>query len=216
MELSIIITVYNTDIDVFKRCLESIYNCNNICSNIIVVDDGSLEKNSTEYEKITKSYKNIEYYKKENAGVSAARNYGLAKSKGKYVMFIDSDDVVFLEKMDSNLLNEEYDVIYFNYLMINGEDNIYENKELNINKSCTINNIDIIKKFIEYDKFYSPWNKIFRKHFLEKNEIKFNTKMINGEDAVFNLNVLLSNPKMYYCNESIYGYYNTISNSYIT
>ena len=212
MELSFIIPIYNTPIDVLKRCIDSICELNNVNYEIILVDDGSNEINSKEYKRINKQGIKISYYKRKNSGVSATRNYGLHKSVGEYVMFVDSDDVLYLNNLDYKLLDNNYDAIYFNYKDIYLSGAIIEKKEINSNDSCVITPIDIIREFIEFDKFYAPWNKIFRREFLISNNVEFDTTMINGEDAVFNLNVLLADPKMYYCNQSIYGYYNSISN----
>ncbi len=207
MELSFIIPIYNTPIDALKRCVDSICKLNNVNYEIILVDDGSKEIYSKEYESISKTNKIISYYKKENSGVSATRNYGLHKANGKYVMFIDSDDEFYADNFNSELVKKDYDVIYYNCTFIYSNNITKELKEIASDEDCELNYIDMIKEFIEYDKFYAPWNKIFKREYLNSNKIEFDSSMINGEDAVFNLNVLLAKPSMYYCNKSIYGYY---------
>ncbi len=211
MKLSFVIPIYNTEYSILKRCIESICKYDNSNYEIIMIDDGSTDDLSRQYKELIND--NIKYYKKKNAGVSAARNIGIMKASGEYIMFVDSDDIVFIDELDFNILNKDYDAIYFNYLNISENGNDITNKEINSDNDCELNQVTMLKEFIEFDKYYAPWNKIFKRKFLISNKIEFNTNMINGEDAVFNFNVLLSNPKMYYCNKEIYGYY-TAGNNY--
>lgn len=92
--LSIIIPVYNTE-HYLKKCLDSVLKKFPPKTEIIIVNDGSpdhSEKIILEYEK---QYKGIVFgYKKENGGLSSAKNYGLQKAHGRYVIFLDSDDFV--------------------------------------------------------------------------------------------------------------------------
>jgi len=94
MILSIIIPVYNTE-KYISWCLDSCLNINGQINDdyeIICVNDGSTD-NSIE---ILRQYENkgIRVFSKLNGGVSSARNLGLEKSKGEYVWFIDSDDMI--------------------------------------------------------------------------------------------------------------------------
>ncbi len=90
MFFSIIIPLYNKSALV-KRAIDSVLLQQTSTNfEIIVVDDGSTDDSS----KWVKQYTDIrvQYYYKENGGVSAARNYGIAKSKGEWVLFLDADD----------------------------------------------------------------------------------------------------------------------------
>lgn len=92
MELSVVIPVFNTDIAILKRCIES---CKKIpvSHEIILVDDGSNIFSKKQYQDYLNSETvEIQYIEKENGGVSSARNMGLALAKGDYVTFADSDD----------------------------------------------------------------------------------------------------------------------------
>lgn len=75
---------------------------------LILVNDGSTDNSKSICLKYSKLYKNIEYYEKENGGVSSARNYGLNYIKGEYVNFMDSDDTISelaLEKINEFFVN---------------------------------------------------------------------------------------------------------------
>jgi glycosyltransferase involved in cell wall biosynthesis len=94
--LSIIIPVYNTE-QYLNRCLDSVIKSVDGVSNIeiIVVNDGSPGNVNEIMKYYLKEYDNIiKYYIKENAGLADTKNFGLEKSTGKYVTFVDSDDFV--------------------------------------------------------------------------------------------------------------------------
>lgn len=209
MILSVIIPIYNTPIDILKRCIDTISKIINIKYEIILVNDGSNEKLTRKYNELCNKY--IKVYNKKNGGVSSARNYGIGKAKGKYILFVDSDDVIIPKNIDYQLLKENYDIIFYN-LSMNKNDTIIDIKEITNHKSGEIYYIDVLKDFVSNEKFYSPVAKLINREFLQKNNIKFNTSMINGEDAIFNLDMLLNKPKMYYKNISIYLYYYSLSN----
>lgn len=111
-KLSVIIPVYNTSIYI-EKCLNSILNqtMNNI--EIILVNDGSTDNSEEVIQKwINENQDKIEikYFKKENGGLSSARNFGVNQATGQYITFVDSDDCLDiniyknLEKyMDNNI-----------------------------------------------------------------------------------------------------------------
>lgn len=99
--VSIIIPIYNVE-KYLAECLQSIINQTYSNIEIILVNDGSTDNS----EKICLNYikldKRIKYYYKKNGGLSSSRNYGLTKSHGSYICFIDSDDFIdnnYVEKL---------------------------------------------------------------------------------------------------------------------
>lgn len=99
--ISIIIPTYNRItylLNAVDSCIHQVYN--NI--EIIIVDDGSTDKTEERISElqatIWKTY-NINYYRQTNAGASAARNYGLRLARGEFVQFLDSDDLLFKNKL---------------------------------------------------------------------------------------------------------------------
>lgn len=91
--VSIIIPVYNSE-KYLKRCLDSIFHQNFKDFEVILVDDGSTDHSEEIYRHFEKSDQRLIIIKEENQGAAAARNAGLEKANGKYVMFCDSDDLV--------------------------------------------------------------------------------------------------------------------------
>lgn len=92
--ISVIIPVYNVDIDRFKQCISSVLKQKYYNYEIVVIDDGSMEELSTEYNRVCDKEAKIRYFKTENRGVSAARNYGVKVARGEYITFVDSDDEI--------------------------------------------------------------------------------------------------------------------------
>ena len=113
MKVSVIVPVYN----VYKyldKCLNSLVNQTLKDIEIIIVNDGSKENEEEIINKYLDKYSNIKYYKKENGGLSSARNYGILKSTGKFICFVDSDDYVELntyELLYNKMISGNYDVV---------------------------------------------------------------------------------------------------------
>ena len=94
LKVSIVVPVYNTNIEYFRQCIKSLVLQTYENIEIVIVDDGSKDENVSLYEQYIAHYKNIEFIQQKNCGVSAARNRGIEKSTGEYIAFVDSDDWV--------------------------------------------------------------------------------------------------------------------------
>lgn len=209
MLLSIIVPVYNVDFNVFCRCINSIKNTNRFNYEIIIIDDGSKAEYSKMYDECIKNIKKdyIKIYHKVNGGVSSARNLGLKFSKGTYIMFVDADDEVNLNVIDDKLFNFNVDYIIFDRINVNENGITAIKSELNINEG-KIEYIDLLRQFLIYNRCHTPWGKIIRKEILTKKNLKFDESMIQGEDAIFNLNIILEKPQIMYVKRNLYKYYN--------
>ena len=117
-DISIIIPAYNAE-KYIDKCLDSLINQTKKEIEIIIVNDGSKDKT----EEIIKSYTDsrIKYYKNTNKGIGYTRNYGIEKSTGKYLMFLDSDD--YYEKNACELFfkeaeKEKLDIVVCDYYKV--------------------------------------------------------------------------------------------------
>ena len=122
-KVSIIIPVYNVE-KYLKKCLDSVVNQTLKDIEIIVVNDGSPDNSQKIIDEYAKKYSQIASYTKENGGLSDARNYGIKKSKGKYLAFIDSDDFIdhdMIKKMYNKAVKENLDIVVCNSV------EVYEN-----------------------------------------------------------------------------------------
>lgn len=118
VDISILIPVYNVE-DYLPRCLESVFKQEfNGSFEVICVNDGSTDGSGKILEDYAKQYKNIKIINQENQGLSVARNSAIKQAQGKYTLFIDSDDYI-LENTLQSLFDfaQEHDseVVIFDY-----------------------------------------------------------------------------------------------------
>ncbi len=93
VEVSIIVPCYNSE-KTIERCINSIKNQSFKDFEALIIDDGSTDNTSMIINRLIKDDERFQYYYKENRGLSDARNYALDRFKGQYVSFIDSDDYI--------------------------------------------------------------------------------------------------------------------------
>ena len=93
MRLSVIIPCYNVA-DTLQRCVQSVLSQLPQDAEVILVDDGSTDATGLIVERIGVENVAVRVFHKPNGGLSVARNYGIAKACGEYLMFVDSDDEV--------------------------------------------------------------------------------------------------------------------------
>ena len=201
-EISIIIPVYNAEL-FLKESLESVINQNFKNMEIICVDDGSTDKSLSILKKYSNKYDFIKVFSKQNEGSGKARNFAMDKASGKYIAFLDSDDI-FLCK---NALCDMYEVAFKNNadmvsanlkgITLNGE--IVENNILNTYDK---------KEVITANDYGIPWEfykNIYKKSFLDENNIIF-PDLLRGQDPVFLSKVLSNIDKIYTVAVDLYGY----------
>ena len=95
--LTIIIPVFNTEIKLLKKCLQSVSRLNPKDVQIIIIDDFSNTKINLFLKKIKR--KNLKVYRNsKNKGISFSRNFGIKLSNSKYITFVDADDYIFMDE----------------------------------------------------------------------------------------------------------------------
>ena len=184
---SIIVPFYNVR-DYIIECAESIYNQKYEDFEVIFVDDGSPDDSKKILKKYIKKIndKRFKIITKENGGQGSARNLGLKKCKGKYVLFLDSDDFLELnacEKMFEKAEKDKLDIVICDYYRYFDNGNKEEVKLPNFKNSSLKDNTDIICEHL------SPWAKIYRTDLIKNNNIKF-VENLKYEDAPFVIEAL--------------------------
>lgn len=112
-KISVIVPVYNVE-KFLAQCLESLVQQTYKNLEIIIVDDGTSDGSDKIYKTYAEKDNRIKIIKQKNAGVSVARNTGLAAATGQYVHFIDSDDYIdidYYEKMINSATDIFPDII---------------------------------------------------------------------------------------------------------
>lgn len=166
MRYSIIVPVYNTE-KYIDKCLKSIFSNTYKNFEVIIVNDGSTDKTENIINKYIKKYDNIIYIKQKNMGLSLARNNGVKKATGDYLLFIDSDDYVeknLLENINKNI--DDLDVLRYQLNIVFNDKIIpYEEKEFNATDGIDAFEKIVKYKFIEMASLYV----INRKYYLDNN-----------------------------------------------
>ena len=112
--VSIIIPVYNVE-DFVEQCIDSILNQTYSNLEIIAVNDGSTDSSLKILENIKKKDSRVMIINQKNSGVSSARNAGIAKANGKYLVFVDADDFLARNFVDYMLELIKYNDSDFAY-----------------------------------------------------------------------------------------------------
>ena len=175
--LSIIIPCYNVQ-DYILKTLSSILSQTYSCYELIIVDDGSNDSTyEIAYEKL-QSQPNVKIIRKNNGGVSSARNIGLHHASGKYIYFLDGDDIIeenFIEEIISNLQDEDIALFGYSKEIINQKEQIYQPL---IAKSY-------IQEYLSGKLYICMSSIIFKRDFLINNSIIFDEKTHYSEDREF-------------------------------
>ena len=102
-EISIIVPVYKVE-EYLSQCIDSILVQTFTNFELLLVDDGSPDRCGEMCEEYAQKDERIRVFHQENAGVSTARNKGLAEAYGKYIVFVDSDDYILPAYLEDCLL----------------------------------------------------------------------------------------------------------------
>ncbi len=209
-KLSIIIPVYNLE-KYISKCLDSIINQIKENIEIIIVNDGSTDKTEDICNKYCERYSYIKYFYQRNNGVSSARNLGLSKATGEYVLFIDGDDWLLEDAISKILLEleEEYDIFLGDFvksfngkIMLKGKKD--KNLKLDVNKMKYPENFIYLFKNELYN--LSLWCNIIRRQLFYSNNIRLDTNIKYTEDMDCMLQLLLSTNKIKLMIDPIYVY----------
>lgn len=191
---SIIMPVYNRESCVHSA-IESVLNQSYGSFELLLIDDGSTDKTEAVCLNYANADSRIKYFKKENGGVSTARNLGLKNIGGNYILFLDSDD-----SLSSNALNVLRDKI-----QISGTDTdiiVFGTKSVNHCWKATSNTSGEIQTESDIAEKYLPthinifpqkvnfvlnyiWNKCYKAEFIKNNHLLFDEGRRTWEDGLF-------------------------------
>lgn len=207
--VSIIVPMYNSE-KYIARCIDSLLEQSYENIEIIVVDDGSSDNGVEIIKKYTDNRINI--YQKKNEGVSATRNFGIEKSNGDFVLFVDSDD--YVSKDIVKIMLDKVNNIKSMVLCNNDEiwHNRIEKRILFSEDTVELNKIDILRA-IASGKAGLVCSKLVSSRVIKENNIVFDESLKVGEDQLFFLNVAQYTKEFKYVNKSLYFYDRTNENS---
>lgn len=198
--VSIIIPVYNGEENI-GMALEAINNQTYTNYEVVVVDDGSSDNTKDIVMNHIENNKRIKYYYKNNSGVSDSRNYGITKSNGKYIAFLDCDDYYdykWIEKM-YNKIKQGFDLCYCGYKSFSGS---------NIKKIRTkFSKANVLKKYLLGVIKIQTGCFLISKKIILNNKLEFRANANWGEDVEFFCKVLKKCNRISFIREHLV-YYN--------
>lgn len=208
MLVSVIVPCYNVK-DKIIKCVDSIVNQSYKKIEIILFDDCSTDDTAKILEKLQHKYSKMIrcIYSKTNCGPGGAKNEGLKYAKGKYILFVDSDDYIsenYVEDLVRCALNNgDIDIVLSNFTKVDEEGNIsYTRKYKNVDEAK-------IQKI-------TTWGKLFKRSWLEKNKMYLPYGKVL-EDILFTSQQLLCDPVYDLCDNAGYYYvFNKTSISHST
>lgn len=199
IKVSIIIPAYNTG-KYIKQCLDSLLKQTLNNFQIIIVDDGSKDDTFDICKEYEKRFQNFLLFKQKNSGQSVARNYGMKFAKGKYILFLDSDDYI----ADNSLLTlyeiaEKYRLEVLHFDTINNPRNSkYANK--------IISGIDYIKYSIENrDYDIAIWSNFISREFIFRHSLEFKENVF-FEDQLYTYQLYKYAVRFMKINQPVYYY----------
>ena len=201
-KVSVIVPVYNCA-DFLPRCLESLQNQSFTDCQFVVVDDSSTDGSSDIINQYASTDSRFTVITQPNGGVSAARNAGLAAATGEFIAFVDADDYVvpeYIETLLSAIEDNDADIAMCDY------DKIFKNRSEARFLALDNDIYDTPGSWWLSCVTRSPelWNKLFRRSVIEKTNASFVMK--SGEDYMFNTAVATQVQKAVTVNESLYRY----------
>lgn len=200
--VSIIIPAYNAE-DTICRCLQSIVAQTYHNIEIIIIDDGSTDSTSNLVRQLQKSNPRIKLFSQSNSGVSTARNLGIKKSNGLYITFVDADDTLlpeYIESLVSALINTHSDIAICNL-------NFVYNKRIQHPlhfKPGVITQEEFMSALLCSIQGYVHC-KMYRRSILEK--AAFNPAIFMSEDLLFNVELGQNIKQAVLVDNFLYNYY---------
>lgn len=203
-DLSIIIPIYNTPNDLLLRCFQSLDTICDIDYEAILVDDGSQQDTGAFCAEYVKKHSNFYYFRKENGGVSSARNAGLEQAKGRYVAFLDSDDALLGQCFTKDLLIGDPDLVIFDILLCSGKAQV--NWHALDTPQGDVAIPILLRQLVVSKSMNSPCAKLFSLNLIRKHDLHFDTSFITGEDWLFVCNYVshIQNARYQQQNAQIY------------
>lgn len=208
--VSVIVPVYNTE-KYLQKCLDSIMKQEYYNLEIIIIDDGSTDKSGIIADEFADKDNRIVVFHKKNGGVSFARNIGIKHATGKYITFVDADDMIH-KKFILNIINS---------MLITGADITTTEKAMN-----SISGEEFLLNIVNQDIVYKEYTpkeallalyggklekggngcQIFKLSFLRKNKLLYDTSMSISEDFDFFARAILVSNKIIVDHRDMYFY----------
>ncbi|HBI61975.1 MAG TPA: glycosyltransferase [Lachnospiraceae bacterium] len=225
--VSIVVPVYNVE-TYLRECIDSLLCQSYKNIEIILIDDGSADASGNICDEYADKYDNITVVHKRNEGLGYARNTGMEAAKGKYVVFVDSDDYAesdMIEKLILPIIEDGADTCLGGFKRVDNhgkvlytqtyEQQLFENENVYFSLFARMlgsspSKHDVIKM--------SVWNAIYSLDIIKANDLRFpSERKLISEDLVFHSDYLKYAKKVFVLETTAYNYRvsaGSLTNSY--
>ena len=202
MKVSVIIPIYNGE-KYFADCIQSILDQSFTNIEIIVINDGSTDGSLSLIKSYVQNDSRVVVINQKNKGVSAARNAGLSKARGDYIMFVDADDYIARKDALELLIdfakeNGNPDVVCFR--------RVGDTRGRKAPSGYSKLNDSIIGRMIVDETINTLWDKLYKKLIIKENSIKFPVGIRMAEDLLFNVQYFREAKTIGFFDEELYYY----------
>ncbi len=213
--VSIIVPVYNGE-NTISSCIRSLLTQTYENMEIIIIDDESNDLTADICNGI--GDKRVSFHVQKHGGVSFCRNSGIEKSSGKYIMFVDSDDFISSEAVESmvNMAERGFELVVCGYKRVfaiaNKEIEEYSHYKDDV-YSDTSHFSERFERISNEGSLIHVWGKLYKREIITNNNIRFDPHYSIAEDILFNIDYLHCISKIVVFNEPYYIYncYNGVS-----
>ena len=218
IRISVIMPVYNVE-EYIEETLDSLINQTMINDiEVIIIDDGSTDNSRYVIEDYIKDLDNFQVFHKKHEGQAIARNFGIDLAQGEYIHFMDADDYIPPKAYENLYYFNPYNDFVVGNVLRYGEYNIWENK-LFKNAFSEFNDDVHSFKLFDYPQVLWDtviWNKLFKKEFLDKYNLRFINEDIDYEDLLFSLQAYIHAESIGFSRNIFYFWRKRKDNSSIT
>lgn len=208
--ISVIIPVYNGE-KYIGRMIEFVLNQTHENFELLIINDGSKDDTEKEVRKFADD--RIKLYNKENTGVSDTRNFGVQKSIGNYIAFLDADDTIcptYLERLYIKMKEDNSDIVFCEYNKVIDEKVIFSNS---LNGIENLNTLEDKKKYISLlinnqsnrNAWGVVWRTLFKRDIVE--DLLFDRNIAICEDMLFLIEAIMKAGNISIIKDSLYNYY---------
>ncbi|MCI9215500.1 glycosyltransferase family 2 protein [Lachnospiraceae bacterium 42-17] len=212
--ISVIIPVYNTE-KYLRRCIDSVLASYYRDFEILLINDGSTDKSADICREYSLKDNRIKVFHQKNQGVSAARNQGINKAIGEWLIFVDSDDYITKDFLSVISCDRYKNIDFLLFDFIKSTDS--PRKAASPVKPISIRNkgmLKLLQRILVPEKlspdtnadFRSPCARAYKKSIIDQYSIRFSPGLTVGEDLLFNLEYQLRAGSCVYTPIPVYVY----------
>ncbi len=210
-KVSVIVPVYKVPLDYLRECFDSLLAQTMQECEFIVVSDGAPDAECSVCEEYADKDSRFKFFRREHAGVSATRNFGISQAQGEFITFVDSDDWVETNYISQLYAHKNSDVVFFPfYYHINKKRIEYPFPSVEEIHSNGKSIQEQLLLFFNYNQKYDflgyTCNKLFKNSLIKNFSIQFSETSSFFEDEVFTLEYCKHIKKIDICKDRLYNY----------